>query len=384
MTNKTIDLHIPFLKGEEKKFVLNALNKNELTYGSYLTKFSKIINRITGSKYSVPIQNGTAGLFLCLKILNVNSKEEVIVPTITFIASVNCIRYCGASPIFMDTDKTGNIDLEKTKEFIKKNTFTKKGSTFNKKTKKKISAIIIVHTFGNAVNLTSSILNFFRKKNIKVIEDAAESLGSYLIKNKKKKHTGTLGDIGFVSFNGNKIITSSGGGVILTSSKKNYIKINYLINQAKSNNIEFIHDEIGFNFRLSNIHAAIGVAQIQQLKKILQLKKKIYENYKNEINQIKGLFILNNPTHSNSNNWLNVLEITKDYKFSRKYILKKLNKNKISARPVWIPNHLQKPYKSYQKYKIKNSIYFYKNFICLPSSAGLALNNIKKIHQLLK
>ena len=193
-------------------------------------------------------------------------KDEIIVPSITFIASINVIKYCDANPVFMDVDEFCNIDLIKTSEFILKETFYKNGHTYNKRTNRRISSILIVHTFGNVANINDEFLRLCKKRSITIIEDAAESLGSYYLKN-KKYHAGTIGLLGSISFNGNKIITSAGGGAVLTKNKNLKKKVLYLANQAKDNDLHFIHNEIGYNFRLSNIHAAIGLAQIENLKK---------------------------------------------------------------------------------------------------------------------
>lgn len=384
LNKKKIELYRPFLKGNEKRYLLDAINTNELTFGKYLKKFSQIITKITGSKYTIPIQNGTSALFLSLHVLNVKRFDEVLVPSITFIASVNSIRYCGANPVFMDVDKSGNLDISKTLEFIKFKTIYKNGYTFNKATKKKIVAIILVHTFGNVVNLTNEFLKVCKKRNIKILEDAAESLGSYYILKGKKKHSGTIGDIGCISFNGNKIVTSSGGGIILTNNKKYSIKLNYLINQAKSKNIEFIHNEVGYNFRLSNLHAAVVVGQLENLNKILIYKNKINLMYKKLFSNIPELNILEGPENSISNNWLNILKINYNSKYKRTELLKKLNSNNINARPVWIPNHLQNPYKKCKKFKVSYSNRFYQSSICLPSSPDLTTKDIVRIFNTIK
>lgn len=384
MKNKIIDLYKPFLSSEEKKNLTKCIDRNEVAIGFFLKKLSSNINKITGSKYSVPLQNCTTALYLSLKLLGVKPDHEVLVPTITFIASVNAVSYCGAKPVFMDSDINGNIDLSKTIEFINKETYFKNGKTFNKKTKKIISSIIIVHVFGNAVDITREIKNFLKIKNIKILEDAAESLGSYQINRKKKIHTGTIGDLGCISFNGNKIITAGGGGIILTNKFSYFKKINYLINQAKSNNIEFIHNEIGYNFRISNIHAAIANAQLKNFSKILKLKKNIFHNYLKIISRVDGLSIMKPPENSLSNHWLNILKINENSKFKREELLIKLNNKNIRARPVWIPNHLQKPYKKCQSYKIRNAYVFYNSSICLPSSPDINLTDIKKIYNIIK
>ena len=314
-----INLHAPILKGNELKYISKCIKTTWLSSaGNYVKEFEKKIITFTGSKNAVSCINGTAALQVSLRLLGLKANHEVIVPTITFIAPVNAIRYFSARPIFMDVDKHGNIDPKKTIEFIQEKTFYKNGKTYNKKTKKIISILIAVHVFGNPADL-DNLVKVCKKRNIKILEDASESLGSFYSKGKfKGKHTGTIGDLGYISFNINKIITSGGGGIILCRNKKKSEKIRYLVNQAKNDNINFIHDEVGYNYGLSNINAAIGCAQIENIKKILILKKNLNSIYKKEFSNKTTYSILKQPIYSISNYWINIVD------------LKTLNKKKIS------------------------------------------------------
>ena len=384
LISKTIQLHSPNIYGNEIKYLKECINLNYLTFGRHSELFLEKIKKVTNSKYPALVHSCTSGLYLCLKIAKVKKNDEVLVPSITFIASINVITYCNANPIFMDVDEYCNIDLKKTEDFILKETFFKNGCTYNKKTKRKVSSIIIVHTFGNVADISDEFLKLCKKRSIKVIEDAAESLGSYYIKNKKKYHAGTIGSLGAISFNGNKIITSAGGGVVLTNNKNFKKRVLYLANQAKDNEIDFVHNEVGYNFRLSNIHAAIGLAQIESLKKIINLKKKIHIEYQNRIKSIHGLSLMCPPNYSKSNYWINILKIDEKYKYSKNSLIKRLISKNIQVRSVWLPNHLQKPYKEYQSYQIKMANKIFKNYICLPSSSFLKLSEIKYITDNLK
>ena len=258
----------------EKKISNDCIKSGWITTsGKYLSKFEKEIKKITKAKYCYALVNGTSSLQLAIKALDPEYKDEIIAPSITFVASINSIKYNNCNPIFMDVDDNYLIDLNKTFEFLKRNTYKKDGFTFNKKSNKRILGIVVVHAFGNCVNLTKKFLKIFKKYNIKIIEDAAESLGSYHYENKNLRHSGIIGDIGCLSFNGNKIITSGGGGMIITNTRKYYEKIKYLSLQAKDDTTNFIHNEIGFNLRMSNIHAAIGSAQIINIKKAISKEK---------------------------------------------------------------------------------------------------------------
>jgi|TARA_B100001964_G_C14190474_1_gene580819 aminotransferase in exopolysaccharide biosynthesis len=378
-----ISLHEPLFVGNEQKYIKNCLDRGWVSSaGKYVDIFEKKITKFTGAKYAVACINGTSALQVSLKLVGVKKGDEVIVPSLTFIAPVNAIDYNNAKPIFMDCDEYYTIDVNKTIDFINKETriIKKKVSgndltiTVNKKTGNRITAIIIVHIFGNASRL-DKLVNLCRKKNIALIEDAAESIGTiYTLDKFKKKHTGTIGTVGCLSFNGNKIITTGGGGMILTNSRKIAKKARYLTTQAKDDPIYSIHNEVGYNFRLTNIQAALGLAQLESLSKYIKKKKIIHERYKKKINKIKDLFISNTSHYARCNYWLNILEINKDISKKRlSKIIKYLGKNNIEVRPLWYPNHLQKRYKKCQTYKLDNINNIYQKRLCLPSSPQLTM-----------
>ena len=379
-----ISLHSPIFDGKEIQFTNNCIKTSWLSSsGKFVKLFEDKVKSFTKSKFAIACVNGTAALQISLRLAGVNNNHEVIVPTITFIAPINAVRYNGANPIFMDCDEYCNIDVKKTIEFINKETFFKKQFTYNKKTKNKISAIIVVHVFGNPVNL-EPLIKICKKRNIKIIEDGSESLGSKYISGKlKNKHTGTVGYLGCLSFNLNKIVTSGGGGMILTNNKKIAKKAKYLTNQAKDDSINFVHNSIGYNFGLTNIHAAIGYAQLSKLNKVLLQKKKIFLQYKKNLNSNKNLRLISNPKYSQSNHWLNLVQLIKQ-KNKKNKLIKKFSMKKIEVRPIWRCNHLQKPYLNYQKYKITKAPKMVSNCLCLPSSYFLKTDKIKKISNLLK
>ena len=376
-----ISVHEPYFSGNEWKYIKNCLDQGWVSSaGKAIDLFEKKIAKYTGSKYAVACVNGTSALQIALKIAGVNKGDEVIAPSLTFISPINAIYYNNAKPVFMDNDDHYTIDIDKTTDFLKKETktFIEKKScvksviTINKKNGNRIKAIIIVHVFGNAVKL-DKLVNLCKKKNIFIVEDAAESVGTFYKSGKyKNKHTGTIGNIGCLSFNGNKIITTGGGGIILTDNLKIAKKSKYLITQAKDDSVFYIHNEVGYNFRLTNLQAALGIAQLESLKKYINKKKIIHQIYKKQINKINCLKISDTPNFANCNHWLNILEIQKKISKKRLFkIIKYLKKNKIETRPVWHPNHLQKQFKNCQGYKLKNINQIYKNRLCLPSSPQL-------------
>jgi len=371
---KNIGLHEPHFIGNELKYLTSCIKENWVSStGRYLNLFEKKIKQITKAKFVIPVLNGTIGLHVSMILSGVKKDDEVIVPTVTFVATINAVKYVGANPVFMDVDEYLNIDEEKTIEFILTNTKYVKGKTFNKKTKKIVRALIVVHTFGNAAKM-EKLYALCKKRKIKLIEDAAESLGTRYIKGKfKNKYTGTIGDFGVFSFNGNKIITAGNGGIITTNNKKDYLKANYLITQAKDDKVNFIHNEVGFNYKLSNISAALGLAQLENLNKFIKKKKDIRNYYIKKIRNIKELEIFKSPEYSINNNWLNLIKVKKK---NISLIIKKLNSKKFQLRPVWHLNHLQKPFRNNFSYKIKNAQKIIKNMLCLPSSANLKKSQI--------
>ena len=287
MKKSNLMLHEPHFFGNEIKYLRDCINTKWVsTEGKYVLKFEKLIKNFTRAKYAVALNSGTQALDLSLKLLNIEQNDEVIVPTVTFIAPINCVLYQKAKPIFMDCDDDLNIDIKKTIKFIKNETLFKNGFTINKKTKNKIKGIIIVHVFGNVVDAIK-LKKLCNERNLKILEDSSESLGSFY---ENKIHTGLLGDIGCLSFNANKIITTGAGGMIITNNKEYAEKARYLSTQAKDNPFYFIHNEIGYNARLNNLSAAVGVGQIQNIKKIIKKKRLFIKNIKGNF---WGLKILN-------------------------------------------------------------------------------------------
>jgi len=379
MSEYSIPLSVPTLQGNEWKYVKKCIDAEWISSaGEYVCLFEQKIAEYTGAKFAIACVNGTSALQVSLRLAGVLSDHEVIVPTLTFIAPVNAIAYNGAHPIFMDADEFYNIDVKKTIEFIKNETVFKSGFTFNKKTNRRISAIICVHVFGNATWL-DELVQLCYERNIPIVEDAAESMGTRYIKGEHSgKHTGTVGLLGCLSFNGNKIITTGGGGMILTDDKELANKAHYLTTQAKDDPVQYVHHEIGYNFRLTNIQAALGVAQLEQLPKFLKRKKQIHRQYVEALESIDGLTIAPVPDYADNNHWMNLLHIDKVvYCADRQVIMACLEANGIQTRPVWALSHLQKPYKECQRYKIERANELVEKSLCLPSSPSLDKSKIK-------
>jgi perosamine synthetase len=329
--------------------------------------------------------NGTAALHIALLVLGVQPDDEVIVPTLTFIAPVNVIRYCGANPVFMDCDDYYTMDAEKTVQFIQHETEFKEGVSRNKKSKQRISAILPVHIFGNAADL-SPLQNLCRERNIHLIEDATESLGTQYTKdNLAGRHAGTVGRIGCLSFNGNKIITTGGGGMLLTDEDDCAERAKYLTTQAKDDDIFYIHENIGYNYRLTNIQAALGVAQLEQLPEFLRIKRANYDFYKKDIDPIPGLCLADTPPFARNNHWMYPLRIEdKVYGKDRDGLLQYLLKNGVQTRPIWKLNHLQKPYRHCRSYLIEKATALWRHTLNIPCSVNLTVEERNTVIGILK
>lgn len=369
----TIPLSEPEISGNEWKYIKECLDSGWVSSaGKYVELFENKIAEYTGSKYAIGCVNGTSALQVSLRLAGVQSGDEVLVPTLTFIAPVNAINYNGAEPVFMDADEYYNIDVDKTINFIHKFTKFENGYTINKSTNKRITAIIPVHVFGNAVDF-SELIYLCEERNIAVVEDAAESMGTRYGKDKfTGKHTGTIGRLGCLSFNGNKIITAGGGGVILTNDSKLAEKARYLTTQANDDKLYYVHDEIGYNFRMTNINAAMGIAQLEKLPYFLEKKREIYNSYRKEIENIEGLEIADVPDYAQNNHWMTLLKIDKvSYGKDRDGLMAFLLEHNISTRPVWRLNHMQKPYRHCRTYKIEKASELVEESLCLPGSVDL-------------
>lgn len=368
-----IPLSVPSIQGNEWKYVKECLDSGWVSSaGKYVNLFEEKIAEYTGSKYAIACVNGTSALHICLKVAGVKSGDEVIVPTLTFIAPVNAIFYNGGVPVFMDADEHYNIDVKKTIEFIREETIFTSGHTYNKQTNARIAAIIPVHIFGNAAWF-DELVPFCEDRNITVVEDATESLGTIYTDGKfSGKHTGTVGKLGCLSFNGNKIITTGGGGMILTDKPDIAEKVKYLTTQAKDDKVRYIHNEIGYNFRLSNIQAAIGLAQLEQMSKFKEWKKSIHKRYVDAVEKIEGLNIASIPDYADNNHWMSILQIELSiYGRDRETLMSDMKDKTIETRPVWYPNHLQKPYQNCQTYKLEKAAKLVNSSLCLPSSSNM-------------
>lgn len=380
MNRKVIPLSVPNLKGKELEYVTQAIETEWVsTGGPFVNEFEKKVAEYTKCLGAVSCQNGTSGLHIALKVCGVNTNHEVIVPTLTFIAAVNPVKYVGAEPIFMDCDDSLCIDTGKLRDFCESECVFIENKLINKSTNKHIKSVLIVHVFGNMADM-EEIMEIASKYNLTVIEDATEALGTYFIEGKYAgRFAGTIGDIGVFSFNGNKIITTGGGGMIVSNNEDHLKKAKHLTTQAKVDEVYFIHDEIGYNYRMTNLQAALGLAQLEQLESFIETKMKNYNSFKSEFTKIPGLKILNFRENIRPNYWFYALFIDKQYPLMRDQIITSLSSMGVQTRPIWGLISDQKPYYNNQTFKIEKARFFLEHVVNIPCSSNLTVEDVKYI-----
>jgi len=385
MSKKFIPLSVPNLKGKELEYVTHAVETEWIsTSGPYVNDFEMKVAEYVNCKGAVSCQNGTSGLHIALKVCGVTNGDEVIVPTLTFIAAVNPVKYVGAEPIFMDCDDSLTMDVSKLKDFCEKECSFLDGKLINNSTNKHIKAVVVVHVFGNMADM-EGIIEVAKRYNLKVIEDATEAIGTYYVEGKYKgKYAGTIGDIGVYSFNGNKIITTGGGGMIVSDNEEFLKRARHLTTQAKSDELYYTHDEIGYNYRMTNLQAALGLAQLEQLEDFIKIKKSNYDFYKNEIKEITGLRILDFKDGIRPNYWFYSLYIEQGYVLNRDQIIKYLASKNIQSRPIWGLISDQKPYEGSQTYKIDKAKQYLNNVVNIPCSSNLSREDAAYVIECLK
>tara|TARA_A100001015_G_scaffold315080_1_gene426032 strand:- start:937 stop:2097 length:1161 start_codon:yes stop_codon:yes gene_type:complete len=363
---KFIPLHEPRFIGNEKKYLNECVNSTFVSsVGKFVEKFEKKITKYTGAKYAIATVNGTSALHISLKLAGVKKNTEVITQPLTFVATCNAISYCNAEPIFIDVDKnTMGLSPLALENFLKRHTFIKNKKCYNKKTKKVIKACVPMHSYGHPC-LIDKIKKICDKNFIFLIEDAAESLGSRY----KNKHAGTFGELGIISFNGNKIITAGGGGCIITNNVDLAIKAKHLTTTAKINHKwDFKHDEVGYNYRMPNINAALLIAQLEKLDEFIINKRNLANKYKQFFKNTNYIFF-KEPKYCKSNYWLNSI-IFKN-KILRNQFLEQTNANNVMTRPVWILMNKLPMFKNAQSDNLINSKWLEDRVVNIPSSVTL-------------
>ena len=373
--NKPVALHEPDITNLEKKFVKKSLEENEVsTHGKYTKQFEIKLSKITKSKYVIPVLNGSYALYLALICLPIKKNSEILLQNLNYIASANAILSVGAIPHFIDNNYNDlGLDCDKLEEYLISNTVIKNKKCINKNTKREIQAIMPMHTFGIPSDI-KRIIKIAKKFKLLVIEDSAEALGCSV----EKKHLGTFGDVGILSFNGNKIATSGAGGAILTSNKKLAINLRHKSQICKiSHPWKYTYDDLGYNLKLPSINAALGLAQLYRLENLLKNKKKIFQIYKKFFLNSNYFRIVEPRRDSVSNYWLNTLLIKKKLSKNKTKIILKLLKNKISVRPAWQLLSDVRYLIKFPKMNLSNSRDLFKRIINIPSGSKV-LSKLKK------
>ncbi len=387
---KEIPLSVPNLDMDILENIKETIESGWVsTGGRFITEFEKMMEEYTGIKKlgggARSFQSGTAALHLALRALGVEAGDEVIVPTLTFIASVNPVKYLGAEPVFMDCDDTLNMDPIKLEEFLEKECNIIDGKVINKKTTKQIKGIVIVHIFGNPADM-EALMRIKEKYNLFLIEDSAEALGSYYTEGKYKGyHCGTIGDAGIYSFNANKIITSGNGGMIVSRDHELLNKVNFWGVQAKTDPLRYVHGDIGYNYRMTNISAAYGVSQLAKIENFIRVKEKNYEAYKEGVEKVEGLELLPFKKNSRANKWFYSLMINfEKFNFDREETMKLLSEKGIGTRPIWGLIHEQIPYQDCQAYNIEKAEYYSERVLNIPCSSNLKISDVDYVIEQLK
>jgi len=366
-------LHEPTFSGNEWKYLKECLESTFVSsVGKFVDQFEHDLAQYTGAKYAVATVNGTAALHIALKLAGVIQDDEVLIPALTFVATANAVTYCNAIPHFVDSEEsTLGIDVVKLRRYLLDHSKIVDGQCVNTLTGGIIRAVVPVHTFGHPVNM-DGLIDLASEFKLVVVEDAAESLGSTY----KGKHTGTFGRLGALSFNGNKTITTGGGGAILTNDSELARRARHLTTTAKlSHAWEYRHDEVGYNYRMPNINAALGCAQLEQLPQLLEAKRDLFFRYQGAFNKVDGVQLVSEPNGCSSNYWLQTIILNADNSRYRDVVLEATNEAGLMTRPAWVLMNELTQFSAMPSMDLGGASSLSKSVINIPSSAYLGMGN---------
>ena len=364
-----IGLHEPTFSGNEWEYLKECLDSTFVSsVGKFVNQFEHDLAQYTGAKYVVATVNGTAALHIALKLAGVIQDDEVLIPALTFVATANAVTYCNATPHFVDSEEsTLGIDVAKLRSYLLEHTKIIAGQCVNTLTGGIIRAVVPMHTFGHPVDM-DELMDLASKFKLVVVEDAAESLGSIY----RGKHTGTLGKLGVLSFNGNKTITTGGGGAILTNDPELARRAKHLTTTAKLPHAwEYRHDEVGFNYRMPNINAALGCAQLEQLPQLLESKRKLFSRYQVAFNKVDGVQLMSEPNGCSSNYWLQTIILNTDNSRYRDAVLEATNRSGLMTRPTWVLMNELTQFSAMPSMDLSGALSLSKRVINIPSSVYL-------------
>lgn len=380
-----IPLSVPNFEGNEKKYVDDAIEKVWVsTGGAYINQLEKQMADFLNIEQAVAVQSGTAAIHLALMECSVQPGDLVIVPTLTFIAAVNPVRYQFAEPIFMDCDDSLCMDPVKLQQFLQDECAIIDDKVIHTRSKKQIKAIVVVHVFGNMADM-EAIMDLAKAYNLFVIEDATEALGTkYTDGRYAGKFAGTIGDFGAFSFNGNKIITTGGGGMVVAKDSAKAEHMRYLSTQAKDDPLFYVHNEIGYNYRMTNVQAAIGVAQMEELPEFIKRKNANYDRYAELLLDWQQGVLGEFRKGIRSNKWFYSLILKADIQKDVEEIIHELSGKQIQTRAIWGLIHEQKPYRECIAYKIEKAHYYKNHVINIPCSTNLSEQDIEYVVSTIK
>lgn len=364
-----VALHEPYFGGNEWAYLKECIDTGWVSsVGKFVDQFETKLSEFTGARYAVATVNGTAALHTCLKLVDVTAGDEILVPALTFVATANAISYCGAIPHFVDSEeRTLGLDPCKLADYLAEIADIRVDGCFNRRSGRRIKAVIPMHTFGHPVDL-APLAELCARYKLELIEDAAESLGSYY----NGRHTGNWGMMSALSFNGNKIVTTGGGGAILTNDESLAKLAKHVTTTAKMpHRWEFNHDMIGYNYRLPNINAALGCAQLEQLPVFLEKKRTLAQRYKEAFKAVNGISFFTEPDFAVSNYWLNVLLLDEDNAAERDALLEATNSQGVMTRPAWTLMHKLPMYSSCPRMDVSVAESLERRIVNIPSSVAM-------------
>lgn len=367
--NGAIPLCVPEIRGNEWKYLKECLDTNFVSsVGSFVDRFERMVADYVGAKYSVATVNGTSALHIALQVAGVQAGDEVVMPTLTFIAPANAIRYLGAWPVFIDAEPVfWQMDTQKVRKFLEEGCLWKNGELRNRTTGRRVRALLPVHILGHPVDM-DPILELGTKYGLAVVEDATEALGAKY----KGRMVGHLGHIACFSFNGNKIITTGGGGMIVTDDERWARRAKYLTTQAKDDPIEFVHKEVGYNYRLTNLQAAMGCAQMEQLNDYIRSKRAIASRYAVAFRQAPGIAMMSEAEWASSIFWLSTILVGRAaFEPGRRELFRHLAAHDIQTRPLWQPIHLSPALRGSFAVDCSCAVRLNDSALSLPCSVGL-------------
>jgi perosamine synthetase len=374
---KFIPLCVPHISGREWEYVKACLDTGWVSSGgSYVTRFEQMTAEYVGAKHGIAATSGTAGLHVALQVAGVEPDDEVLVSALTFIAPANAVRYCGAWPVFIDAEpQYWQMDPQRVEDFFAKNCTWANGALVNNTTGRRVKAILPVHILGHPVDI-DPILDLARKYQLPVVEDATESLGATY----KGQKVGRLGDIACFSFNGNKLITTGGGGMIVTDNAEWAARAKYLTTQAKDDEVEYVHESIGYNYRLTNVQAALGCAQLEQITEFIDKKCAIARRYEDAFRPLPGVTPMPHALWAEAVFWLYTVLIDEaEYGEDSRALMRRLAQNNIQARPLWQPLHRSPAHAGAQSFGGEVADRINRMALSLPCSVGLEDDELQSV-----